>query len=131
MVDLWVLLVSGWFSVSKTIIPEAQEHFLNSSARRDTHLFGGLGLIGRTTGGLNSLLRRVHIEVVRIKVDVEAACSTVHARMIPGEPARAQGIMDIRAEGLGSISNFVHSPDHAELARATFFTAIRKLVQRS
>ena len=35
---------SGWFPVSKTIIPEAQEHFLTPSARRDTHLFGGLGV---------------------------------------------------------------------------------------
>ena len=40
----WVLLVSGWFAVSKTIIPEAQEHFLTPSARRDNHPFGGLGL---------------------------------------------------------------------------------------
>ena len=40
----WVLLVSGWFCLSKTIIPDAQEHFLTPSARRDTHLFGGLGL---------------------------------------------------------------------------------------
>ena len=40
-----VFLVSGRFCVSKTIIPEAQGHFLNPSARRDTHLFGGLGLI--------------------------------------------------------------------------------------
>ena len=37
------LLVSGWFSVSKTIIPEAQEHFLTPFARRDTHPLGGLG----------------------------------------------------------------------------------------
>ena len=40
----WVLLVSGWLAVSQTIIPEAQEHFLTPSARRDTHIFGGLGL---------------------------------------------------------------------------------------
>ena len=40
----WVLLVSGWFSISKTIIPDAQEHFLTHSTRRDTHLFGGFGL---------------------------------------------------------------------------------------
>ena len=40
----WVLLVSGRFCVSKTIIPEAQKHFLTPSARRDTYLFGGLGL---------------------------------------------------------------------------------------
>ena len=40
----WVLLVSGWFCVCKTIIPEAQEHFLTPSACRHTHLFGGLGL---------------------------------------------------------------------------------------
>ena len=40
----WVLLVSGRFCVSKTIIPEAPEHFLTSSARRNTHLVGGLGL---------------------------------------------------------------------------------------
>ena len=37
-------LFSGWFSVSKTIIPEAQEHFLTPSTRRDTYLVGGLGL---------------------------------------------------------------------------------------
>ena len=34
------------FGVTKTIIPAAQEHFLALSARRDTHLFGGLGLDG-------------------------------------------------------------------------------------
>ena len=39
-----VLLVSGWFRLPETIIPEAQEHFLIPSARRDTHPFGGLGL---------------------------------------------------------------------------------------
>ena len=32
------------FSVPKTIIPDAQEHFLTPSARRNTHLFGGLGV---------------------------------------------------------------------------------------
>ena len=32
------------FVISKTIIPEAQEHFLTPSARRDTHPFGGLGV---------------------------------------------------------------------------------------
>ena len=40
----WVLLVWGRFRVSKTIIPEAQEHFLTPSARRYIHLFGGLGI---------------------------------------------------------------------------------------
>ena len=39
-----VLLVWGRFCVSETIIPEAQEHFLTSSARRNTYLDGGLGL---------------------------------------------------------------------------------------
>ena len=39
-----MLLVSGRFCLSKTIIPEAQEHFLTPLARRDTHPFGGLGL---------------------------------------------------------------------------------------
>ena len=39
----WVLLVWGGVCVSETIIPEAQEHFLIPSARRHTHLFGGLG----------------------------------------------------------------------------------------
>ena len=39
-----MLLVSGQFAVSQTIIPEAQEHFLTPSAHRDTHIFGGLGL---------------------------------------------------------------------------------------
>ena len=38
---------SGWFSISKTIIPDAQEHFLTHSTRRDTHLFGGFGLLDR------------------------------------------------------------------------------------
>ena len=41
--SFWVLLVSGRFAVSQTIIPEAQEHFLTPSAPRDNHLFGGLG----------------------------------------------------------------------------------------
>ena len=40
----WVLLVSGWISLSKTIITDAQEHFLTPSARRHTHIFGGLGI---------------------------------------------------------------------------------------
>ena len=39
----WVLLVSGRFPLSKTIIPDAKEHFLTPSPRRDAHLFGGLG----------------------------------------------------------------------------------------
>ena len=39
-----VPLVSGWFAVSQTIIPEAQEHLLTPSTRRHTHLFGGLEL---------------------------------------------------------------------------------------
>ena len=40
----WVLLVWGCFSVSKTIIPDAKEHFLTHSTRRHTYLVGGLGL---------------------------------------------------------------------------------------
>ena len=40
----WVLLVWGCFSVSKTIIPDPQEHFLTHSTRRHTYLVGGLGL---------------------------------------------------------------------------------------
>ena len=39
-----VLLVWGCFSVSKTIIPDAQEHFLTHSTRRHTYIVGGLGL---------------------------------------------------------------------------------------
>ena len=39
-----VLLVSGRFPLSKTIIPYAKEHFLTPSPRRDAHLFRGLGL---------------------------------------------------------------------------------------
>ena len=38
-----VLLVWGRFCVSKTVTPEAWEHFLTPSAHRDTYLFGGLG----------------------------------------------------------------------------------------
>ena len=41
----WVLLFWGRFAVSQTIIPEAQEHFLTPSAHRDTHIFGGLGVM--------------------------------------------------------------------------------------
>ena len=44
-----VLLVWGRFCVSETIIPETQEHFLTPSARRDTHLFGGLRVIGESS----------------------------------------------------------------------------------
>ena len=40
----WVLLAWGRFGVTKAIIPDGPEHFLTPSARRDTHLFGGLGL---------------------------------------------------------------------------------------
>ena len=40
----WVLLVRGRFCVSETIIPEHRSTFLTPSARRDTHLFGGLGI---------------------------------------------------------------------------------------
>ena len=42
----WVLLVSGRVCLSKTIIPEAQEHFLTPLARRDTQILSvdwGLG----------------------------------------------------------------------------------------
>ena len=55
----WVLLVWGCFSVSKTIIPDAQEHFLTHSTRHHTYLVGGLGLrrqsvLGcRNCGGLS------------------------------------------------------------------------------
>ena len=38
-----VLLLWDRFSVSKTIIPEAQEHFLVSSGPRYTPSFGGSG----------------------------------------------------------------------------------------
>ena len=69
----WVLLVWGCFSVSKTIIPEAPEHFLTSSARRDTHLFGGLGLTHSTrrhtylVGGLGfSLAYRASFDGLRM-----------------------------------------------------------------
>ena len=47
----WVLLVWGSVCVSRTIIPDAQEHFLTPSAHRDTHLFGGLGLTRWFTTG--------------------------------------------------------------------------------
>ena len=39
-----MLLVSGRFPFSKTIIPDAKEHFLTPSPRLDAHPFGGLGL---------------------------------------------------------------------------------------
>ena len=40
-----MLLAWGRFPVSKAIIPDGQEHFLTPSAHRDTHLFGGLGVV--------------------------------------------------------------------------------------
>ena len=46
-----LLLVWGRFCVWETIIPDAQEHFLTPSARRDTHLIGGLGLRPRKLAG--------------------------------------------------------------------------------
>ena len=49
-----MLLVSGRFTVSQTIIPEAQEHFLTPSAHRDTHIFGGLGF-GHGLNGVATL----------------------------------------------------------------------------
>ena len=52
----WVLLVSGRFPFSKTIIPDAKEHFLTPSPRRDAHPFGGLGL---SVGELVALVRGV------------------------------------------------------------------------
>ena len=51
----WVLLVSGWFCLSKTIIPDAQEHFLTPSARRNTHPFGGLGLMNPHADIINTV----------------------------------------------------------------------------
>ena len=47
-----MLLVWGRFSVSKTIIPDAQEHFLTSSTRRHTYLVGGLGLKPTTSDAI-------------------------------------------------------------------------------
>ena len=40
----WVLLVSGWFCLSKNHYPRSREHFPTLSACRHTHLFRGLGL---------------------------------------------------------------------------------------
>ena len=37
----WLLIISGRFRVSKTTIPDSEEHFLTP---RNTNLFGGLGL---------------------------------------------------------------------------------------
>ena len=48
----WVLPGLGSVLCFRTIIPEAQEHFLTTSARRHTHLFGGLGLTGLGSGTL-------------------------------------------------------------------------------
>ena len=52
----WVLLVSGWFAVSQTIIHEAQEHFITPTARRHTNLFGGFGLMRGLSFGTTSRL---------------------------------------------------------------------------
>ena len=56
-----MLLVSGRFCLSKTIIPEAQEHFLTPLARRDTHPFGGLGLRRFVDHGLKDQLNIIHL----------------------------------------------------------------------
>ena len=58
-----MLLVSGRFAVSQTIIPEAQEHFLTPSAHRDTHIFGGLGL--RDFGARSQALDQRHDELLQ------------------------------------------------------------------
>jgi hypothetical protein len=54
-----VRLVSGRFRLSKTIIPDAQEHFLTPSARRDTHLFGGLGISQKRSDMTTTVYRLV------------------------------------------------------------------------
>ena len=52
----WVLLIWSRFCVSKTIIPEAQGHFLTPAARRHTNLFGGFGLMRGLSFGTTSRL---------------------------------------------------------------------------
>ena len=54
-----MLLVSGRFPFSKTIIPDAQEHFLTPSPRRDAHLFGGLGVrLSQVFSPATAIIRR-------------------------------------------------------------------------
>ena len=67
-----MLLVSGRFAVSQTIIPEAQEHFLTPSAHRDTHIFGGLGL--RNAG---HEIKCVHLQPHRNGDDILVESSVV------------------------------------------------------
>ncbi len=80
----WVLLVWGCFSVSKTIIPDPPEHFLTSSARRDTHLFGGLGL--RATN--LSLTPQRSTRSSRVSRDIRADCRIHDIRLSPSGGSR-------------------------------------------
>ena len=74
----WVLLVWGRFGVSKTIIPEAQEHFLTPSTRRDTYLFGGLGVSlyanSRSEYGYHLVHRCPHYSACVIIISSSAIC---------------------------------------------------------
>ena len=45
--------------VAETIIPEAKEHFLTPSARRDAHFFGGLGFTDIQTPYLDQVFVRL------------------------------------------------------------------------
>ena len=64
----WVLLVSGWFHVSETIIPEAGEYFLTPSQRRHTYPFGGLGLKWRALHKLGCCPSRLVSRVTSLRL---------------------------------------------------------------
>ena len=66
----WMPLVSGRFSWSKIIIPEAREHVLIPSPRRHTHLFGGLGLMCSASATRDDCLEQYDDA---IQLDVELA----------------------------------------------------------
>ena len=129
----WVLLVSGWFSISKTIIPDAQEHFLTHSTRRDTHLFGGFGLMEWWTihhrGALQSLARdarRAHRSVEADDLSNMCVLQTIPwgnpLYYIRGFEFRAISGLGRIGGGGGLVSDFEHHHHvvHMGLGRASW-----------
>ena len=96
-----MLLVSGRFCDSKTIIPEAQEHFLTPSARRDTHPFGGLGF-SQVTAALRKTVSEAHGCLIeeRDREVAELEASDLWLQLTPGDGERILG-----SHGLGPISS--------------------------
>ena len=100
-----MLLVSGRFPVSQTIIPEAQEHFLTPSAHRDTHIFGGLGFSLVRDMSHENMVRVYWREVVRF---FDEKC--------PKNVGHVTGVVGVLGEDLGAAA-FKHCVEANRLGR--------------